>query len=59
MKLLSRLRAHPKAAAPAAEAQRSPAQVPYSRDEFLDPSDPAEFEPVVSHEPAPAAGCRS
>jgi hypothetical protein len=55
MKLLSRLRDHPGAEAAAADAQRNPAQVTYSRDEFLDPSDPAEFEPVVSPEPAPVA----
>jgi hypothetical protein len=55
MKLLSRLRDHPEPAAPAADAQRGPAQVTYSRDDFLDPSDPAQFEPVVSREPAPVA----
>jgi len=54
MKLLSRLRDNAEAVAPA-DAQHSPTQVAYSRDEFLDPSDPAEFEPVVSPEPAPVA----
>jgi hypothetical protein len=53
MKLLSRLRDQPGATSPANRAPaRGPAPLVYSRDEFLDPSDPAEFEPVVCAAPA-------
>jgi hypothetical protein len=55
MKLLSRLRDHSEVVTPAARAPRNPAQVSCSRDEFLDPSDPAEFEPVLCERPLPAA----
>ena len=55
MKLLSRLREHSEAVAPAARTPRDLAQLIYSRDEFLDPSDPAEFEPVLCEKPLPAA----
>jgi hypothetical protein len=59
MKLLSRLRDHPKAPPCAAGTPLCPAQVVYSRDEFLDPSDPTEFEPVVCGQPSAAEERRS
>jgi hypothetical protein len=48
MKLLNRLRDQPGIAPAGGAPCPSPASLVYSRDEFLDPSDPAEFEPVLS-----------
>jgi hypothetical protein len=47
MKLLNRLRDQPGVASAGGPPGPSPAPLVYSRDEFLDPSDPAEFEPVL------------
>jgi hypothetical protein len=47
MKLLNRLRDQPGVASAGGAPGPRPAPLVYSRDEFLDPSDPAEFEPVL------------
>jgi hypothetical protein len=47
MKLLNRLRDQPGVASAGSAPGPSPAPLVYSRDEFLDPSDPTEFEPVL------------
>jgi hypothetical protein len=47
MKLLDRLRGQPGVASVGGATGSHPAPLVYSRDEYLDPSDPAEFEPVL------------